>query len=119
MKYQPLDDRILIKPDPQDETVKGFLVAEENQLKKLSGTVVAVGTGMPLHNIKVNITTETNTDAMELLKEIVEQIKSGRPLKVKEGDRVVYGQFAGTKIPLNGQDYIMLRESDVFMVEIP
>lgn len=118
MNYQPLDDRVLIKPDPQEDTRGGFLVADENKLKKLSGTVVAVGTGVPLHNLKVNITTDTNEQAMTMLKEIVDQIKTGRPLKVKVGDRVLYGQFAGTRIPLDGQDYLMLRESDVFMVEI-
>jgi chaperonin GroES len=119
MNYQPFDDRILIKPDAQEETVKGFLVADENRLKKLSGTVVAVGTGVPLHNLKLNITSDTNEQAVTMLKEIVDLIKNGRPMKVKVGDRVLYGQFAGTRIPLDGQDYLMLRESDVFMTEIP
>jgi chaperonin GroES len=119
MNYQPLDDRILIKPDAQEETRSGFLVAEENRLKKLSGTVVAVGTGIPLHNLKINITTDTNPNALAILKEIVDEIRNGRPLKVKVGDRVLYGQFAGTRIPLDGQEYLMLRESDVFMTEIP
>lgn len=118
MNYQPYDDRILIKPDPQEETRSGFLVAEENRLKRLSGTVVAVGTGVPLHNLKINITTDTNEQAVTMLKEIVDLIKNGRPLKAKVGDRVLYGQFAGTRIPLDGQEYLMLRESDVFMKEI-
>jgi len=119
MNYQPLDDRILIKPDAQEDTVKGFFVPDENKLKKLSGTVVAVGTGVPLHNLKINITTDTNAEALSILKGIMDEIRNGRPLKVKVGDRVLYGQFAGTRIPLDGQEYLMLRESDVFMTEIP
>lgn len=119
MNYQPLDDRVLIKPDPQEDTRGGFLVADENKLKKLSGTIVAVGTGVPLHNLKVNITTDTNANALTILKEIVEEIRNGRPMKVKVGDRVLYGQFAGTRIPLDGEEYLMLRESDIFMKELP
>jgi co-chaperonin GroES (HSP10) len=83
MNYQPLDDRILIKPDAQEETRSGFLVAEENRLKKLSGTVVAVGTGVPLHNLKINITTDSNAEALSILKGIMDEIRNGRPLKVK------------------------------------
>lgn len=118
-KYQPLDDRILIKPDPKEDNIKGLLVTEENQLKKLTGTVVAVGTGVPLHNIKLNISADADPNTIALIKDVLAEIKAGRPLKVKVGDRVVYGQFAGTRVPLEGEEYLMLRESDVFMVIIP
>jgi len=114
-QYEPLGDRILIKPDAQDEMIGGLLVAEENKPKKLTGTVAAVGSGVPLMNVKINI--EGNANVSEL-KELIELLKTGRPMSVKVGDRVVYGQFAGTKIPLQDGDYIMLRESDVFMREV-
>ena len=114
-KYQPLDDRILIKPDPQDEMIGGLLVADENKPKKLTGTVMAVGTGVPLHNIKLNITGDVSDTTQ--IKELIELLKAGRPMKVDVGDRVVYGQFAGTRLPIDGEEYIMLRESDVFMRE--
>lgn len=119
MNYQPFDDRVLIKPDQQEDTRGGFLVADENKLKKLSGTVVLVGTGVPLHNLKLNITADTNEQAVTMLKDIVDLIKNGRPMKVKVGDRVLYGQFAGTRMPLDGEEYVMLRESDIFMKELP
>jgi len=114
-QYEPLDDRLLIKPDPQDEMIGGLLVADENKPKKLSGTVVAVGTGVPLMNVKINITGDANVSE---LKELITLLKTGRPMKVAVGDRVVYGQFAGTRVPLDGEEYIMLREADVFMREV-
>ena len=114
MKYEPLDDRILIKPDPQEDKVGALLVADENKPKKLTGTVVAVGTGVPLMNVKINL---SGSATAEELKELITLLKTGRPMKVQVGDRVVYGQFAGTKIPLEDSEYIMLRESDVFMRE--
>ena len=111
---QPLDDRVLIKPDPQEDTVKGFLVDDDKRPKKLTGTVVLVGTGVPLHNVKLNI--EGTVGDVTAIKELINLIKEGRPMKVKEGDRVHYGQFAGTRIPIDNEEYIMLRESDVFMI---
>lgn len=118
-KYQPLDDRVLIKPDPQEAMVGTFHVQEENKPKKLIGTVVSVGTGTPLHNLKVNITTDINSNAVNALREIIQEIKQGRPLKVKPGDRVMYGQFAGTRIPIEDEEFLMLRESDVFLIIKP
>lgn len=118
-KYQPLDDRVLIKPDPQDDTVKGFLVGQDEKPKKLVGTIVAVGTGVPLHSLKVNITTDANPNAVNALKEIIEEIRQGRPLKVKIGDKVMYGQFAGTRVPIEDEEFLMLRESDVFLIIKP
>lgn len=115
MNYEPFDDRVLIKPDAQDATVGGLYVADENKPKKLTGTVVAVGTGVPLMNVKINITGDAKVSE---LKELIELLKTGRPMKVKVGDRIIYGQFAGTKIPLNGEDFIMLRETDIFMKDI-
>jgi len=113
--YQPLDDRILIKPDPQEDNVKGFLVADENKPKKLIGTVVAVGTGVPLHNIRLNIDGAASAEILTKIEDLINLIKAGRPMKVSVGERVIYGQFAGTRIPLEDGEYLMLRESDVFM----
>lgn len=112
---KPYDDRVLILPDAQDETIKGFLVDDEKRLKKHTGTVVAVGTGIPLHNIKLTVDVSVKADTIAELTKLIELIKEGRPLKVRTGDRVYYGQFAGTRIPIDGVDYIMLRESDIFM----
>jgi chaperonin GroES len=113
-QYKPLDDRILIKPDPQSDTVGGLLVADENKPKKLTGTVVAVGSGTPLMNVKINITGDANVSE---LKELINLLITGRPMDLAIGDRVIYGQFAGTKIPLEDGDYLMVRRSDVFMIE--
>jgi chaperonin GroES len=116
-KYQPLDDRILILPDKQDEKRDGFYVADENKAKKLTGTVVAVGTGVPLMNVKFELNGVLDLNSAKIYWDLIEAIKKGRPMKVQVGDRVVYGQFAGTKVPLENEEYLMLRESDVFMIE--
>ena len=116
-KYQPLDDRILILPDPQDEMVGGLFVAEENKPKKLTGTVVAVGTGVPLINVKLEIKVELDPNAIRELKELIELLNNGRKMDLSPGDRVIYGQFAGTRVPLDGKEYLILRRSDVFMTE--
>lgn len=115
LNLQPLDDRVLILPDTQEDTIKGFLVDDDKRLKKHTGTVVRVGTGVPLHNVKLNIEGNVDADTMNNLKDVINLIKEGRPMKVKEGDWVYYGQFAGTRVPIDGIDYIMLRESDIFM----
>lgn len=113
--YEPYDDRILIKPDPQDDNVKGFFVPDESKPKKLIGTVVAVGTGAPLHNIHLNIEGNVLPEVLAKIEDLINLIKTGRPLKTSVGERVIYGQFAGTRIPLEDGEYLMLRESDVFM----
>lgn len=115
-KYQPLDDRILILPDKQDDTIHGFAVADDKKPKKLTGTVVAVGTGVPLMNVKLEVSTMASPAVLVELDRIITMLKQGRPMKVKKGDRVIYGQFAGTRLPIDGEEYLMLRESDVFMI---
>lgn len=112
--WQPLDDRVLILPDPQETMIGSLHIEDDKKPKKLTGTIVAVGTGVPLMNVKLNITTE----ATPAIKELIELIKEGRPMKTKPGDRVAYGQFAGTRVPIDGVEYLMMRESDVFMREI-
>jgi len=115
-KYQPLDDRILILPDKQEDKREGFFVADENKPKKLTGTVVAIGTGVPLTNVKFELNGSLDPVSAKLYSDLIELIKKGRPMKVKSGDRVIYGQFAGTRVPIDGEEYIMLRETDVFMI---
>lgn len=112
--YQPIGDRVLIRPKPKEDHIGKFILIEEEQKQEPVGEVVAVGDGIPLHNIKLDIKAETTKEALEELKEIVHLIQNGRPMRVKVGDYVQYGQFAGTQVKVNGETYLMLREQDIF-----
>ena len=88
MKLKPLADRVLIQPTPAEETtLAGIIIPDSAKEKPLKGTVVAAGNG-------------TKDDAMVL----------------KEGDTVLYGKYSGTEIELDGEKYLIMRQSDVLGV---
>lgn len=115
-KFLPKHDRIQIKPTPPDEEIGGFALGSGDKQEKGEGLVIAVGDGVPLHNIHLNVTGEVTPETIDKLKEVVELIEKGRALKYKPGDYVQYGRIAGTKLTLNGEDFIIVREADVFGV---
>lgn len=83
---KPLADRVLIEPAPAEEkTASGIIIPDTAKEKPLKGTVVAVGNGKP-----------------------------DEPLTLKEGDSVIYGQYSGTEIKLEGKSYLIMKESDVY-----
>lgn len=119
MKYQCLGDRIVIKPIPkQEQTASGLALLENDQKQDPIGEVMAVGSGVPLHNIKLNINGDLTMDALNKLESIVKLIEKGREMRVKVGDRVQYGQMAGTTVAIDGEKYVLIRESDVFGIII-
>lgn len=88
MKIQPLSDRVLIEPTPAEEvTLGGIIIPDSAKEKPLRGTVKAVGEG-------------TKDEAMIL----------------KEGDLVLFGKYAGTEIELEGEKFLMMRQSDVLAI---
>ena len=88
MKLTPLADRVVIKPAPAEEkTVGGIIIPDTAKEKPLKGTVLAVGNG-------------TKDEEMTL----------------KAGDRVLYGKYAGTEVELDGEKYMIMRQSDVLAV---
>ena len=88
MNIKPLADRVLILPEKAGEkTVGGIIVPDTVKEKPLDGTVVAVGNG-------------TKDEEMVL----------------KEGDKVLYGKYAGTEIEYDGTKYLIMRQSDVLAV---
>lgn len=88
MNIKPLADRVLIKPAPAEEvTVAGIIIPDSAKEKPLKGSVVAVGNG-------------TKDEEMIL----------------KEGDQVLYGKYAGSEIELEGEKYLIMRQSDVLAV---
>ena len=84
--FKPLADRVLIEPAAAEEkTASGIFIPDTAKEKPLVGTIIAVGNG-----------------------------KKDEPLTVKVGDKVLYGQYAGTEIKLDGKKYLMMRESDIY-----
>jgi chaperonin GroES len=88
IKLQPLEDRVLVKPAEADEkTASGLIIPDTAKEKPQKGTIVAVGKG-----------------------------KKDEPLTVKKGDDVLYGKYSGTEITLEGVDYLIMRESDIYAI---
>ncbi|MBK7957305.1 MAG: co-chaperone GroES [Bacteroidetes bacterium] len=88
MSVQPLADRVLIKAAAAEEkTLSGIIIPDTAKEKPQRGTVVAVGPG-----------------------------KKDEPMTVKKGDTVLYGKYAGTEIQVDGDDLLIMRESDIFAI---
>lgn len=88
VKIKPLADRVLVEPSPAEEkTAGGIIIPDTAKEKPQRGTVVAVGNG-----------------------------KVDEPMTVKAGDLVLYGKYSGTEIALEGQDYLIMRESDILAI---
>jgi chaperonin GroES len=84
----PLADRVLVEPAPAEEkTASGLYIPDTAKEKPQKGIVVAAGTG-----------------------------KKDEPITVKVGDTVLYGKYAGTEISVEGKDYLIMRESDIFAI---
>src|SRR5262245_57525647 len=89
-KFTPLHDRILVRRVEESETTRGgIIIPDSAKDKPQEGEVVAVGKG------KIN-----------------EEAKIRR-LDVKEGDRILFGKYAGTEIKLDGEDLVIMREEEV------
>lgn len=90
MKLKPLGDRLIIKPVEEEETTaSGLVLPDTAKEKPQKGEVVAVGDGA------------------------IAEDGSRRPLDVAEGDEVLYSKYGGTDITVEGEDLLVLRESDI------
>jgi chaperonin GroES len=93
VKIKPLADRIVVEPLEETEEMRGGLyIPDTAKEKPQQGTVVAVGPGR-------------RTDKGELLK-----------VEINTGDRVLYGKYSGTEVTVDGNDYLIVKESDVLAV---
>src|SRR5688572_23944036 len=91
VKLQPLEDRIVIEAsEPETQTASGLVIPDTAKEKPQQGTVVAVGPGR-----------------------FDDEGEKRIPLDVAEGDVVVYSKYGGTEIKVEGEDLLVLRESDV------
>ena len=88
VNVKPLHDRVIVKPaEKAEKTAGGIIIPDTAQEKPQKGEVVAVGDG-----------------------------KKDEPLTVKVGDAILFGKFSGTEIEIEGEKYLLLRESDIFAI---
>ena len=93
MKIKPLNDRVLVKRIEEVQVTKGgILIPDTAKEKPIEGKVIAVGPGKM-------------SDSGERM-----------ALQLKEGDRVLFGKYAGTEIKMEGEEYLMMREEDILAV---
>ena len=93
MKIKPLNDRVLVKRMEEVQVTKGgILIPDTAKEKPIEGKVIAVGPG--------KMSDAGNRMALQL----------------KEGDRVLFGKYAGTEIKMEGEEYLMMREEDILAV---
>jgi chaperonin GroES len=91
--FELFDDRVLVKPNAAEEkSAGGIIIPDTAKEKPQRGTVIAVGNG-----------------------KYAEQTGNLIPVNVKVGDTVLYGKYGGTEISLQGEDYLIMRSSDILM----
>ena len=90
MNVKPLSDRIVVKPAPaEDKTASGIILPDTAQEKPQIGTIMAIGPGK-------------TSDTGDLVK-----------MSLKKGDKVLFGKYSGTEIAVDGDDVLIMRESDI------
>ncbi len=88
VNFKPLADRVLVEPEAAEEkTSSGIIIPDTAQEKPQKGEIRAIGTG-----------------------------KKDEPLSVKVGDQVLYGKYSGTEVTIDGAEYLIMKESDIFGV---
>jgi len=88
VNFKPLADRVLVEPEAAEEkTSTGIIIPDTAQEKPQKGEIRAIGTG-----------------------------KKDEPLSVKVGDQVLYGKYSGTEVTIDGTEYLIMKESDIFGV---
>ncbi len=93
MKIKPLADRVVVKPLEESEQKKGSIIIPDTAKEKpQQGKIVAVGPG--------------------------KMSDEGKPVKMelKVGDKVLYGKYSGTEVTIDGEEYLIMRESDILAV---
>ncbi len=93
MKFRPLHDRVLVRRiTAEEKTAGGIIIPDTAKEKPQEGEVIAVGSG-------------TVNDKGEV-----------RPLDVKAGDRILFGKWSGTEVKVDGEELLIMKESDVMGV---
>ena len=86
VNFKPLADRVLVEPAAAEEkTASGIIIPDTAKEKPQKGSIVAIGEG-----------------------------KKDEPITVKVGDKVLYGKYSGTEITIDGKEYLIMKQSDIF-----
>ncbi len=90
MNLKPLHDRVLVKPlEEEEKTTGGIIIPDTAKEKPMKGRVITAGPGVRGEDGKLH------------------------PLDVKKGDQILYGKWSGTEVKLNGDDLLIMKESDI------
>ncbi|HEY6441410.1 MAG TPA: co-chaperone GroES [Acetobacteraceae bacterium] len=90
MKFRPLHDRVVVRRlEAEEKTAGGIIIPDTAKEKPMEGEIVAAGPG-------------ARDEAGKLV-----------PLDVKEGDRILFGKWSGTEVKLDGEDLLIMKESDI------
>ena len=93
MAFRPLHDRVLVRRvEAEEKTAGGIIIPDSAKEKPAEGVIVSVGTGARSENGTVT------------------------PLEVKAGDRVLFGKWSGTEVKVDGEDLLIMKESDILGV---
>ena len=93
MAFRPLHDRVLVRRvEAEEKTAGGIIIPDTAKEKPQEGEIVAVGTGSKSEDGKVT------------------------PLDVKAGDRILFGKWSGTEVKVDGEDLLIMKESDILGV---
>jgi len=91
---KPLEDRVVVKPSTEEERTKGGIVLPDTAKERpQEGEVIAVGPGKLLEN------------------------GERAPMDVKPGDKVIFAKYGGTEIKIDGEEYMILRQSDILAIK--
>jgi chaperonin GroES len=90
MNLKPLHDRVLVKPlEAEEKTAGGIIIPDTAKEKPIKGRVISAGPGVRGEDGKLH------------------------PLDVKKGDEILYGKWSGSEVKLNGDDLLIMKESDI------
>lgn len=93
MKFRPLHDRVLVRRvESEERSAGGIIIPDTAQEKPMQGEILATGNGVRGENGSVT------------------------PLDVKSGDRVLFGKYSGTEVKIDGEDLLIMKESDIMCV---
>jgi chaperonin GroES len=90
MSFRPLHDRVLVRRvEAEEKTAGGIIIPDTAKEKPQEGEVVAAGSGLKADDGKIT------------------------PLEVKAGDKILFGKWSGTEVKINGEDLLIMKESDI------
>lgn len=92
MQVKPLYDRVVVKPVEEEQVKGGIIIPDTAKEKPVEGEIIEVGSG------------RVTDDGKKM------------SLEVKKGDRILYGKYSGTEVTIEGEELLIMRESDIFAI---